>query len=102
MLAEMTGFILARGAGYIEQRKGLYHLAGGGYASRREWARKILEFDPDPKGQICKEILPAVTSEFPTPARRPLFSALNCDHFAAAFGLRLPAWEDALRMAMGH
>jgi len=29
-----------------------------------------------------------------------LFSALNCDNFAATFGLRLPPWEAALRMAM--
>ena len=32
--------------------------------------------------------------------RRPLFSALNCDTFAATFGPSLPSWETVLRMAM--
>jgi len=77
-----------------------YHLAGDGYVSRLEWARKILELDPHRDEQVCKEILPALTSDFPAPAQRPLFSALDCDNFAATFGLRLPAWEAALRMAM--
>ena len=100
MLAEMTAQLLARGTGYLRERTGLYHLAGDGYASRLEWARLILELDPNRHEQRVKEILPAPTSDFPTPAVRPLFSALNCDRFASTFGLRLPAWESALRIAM--
>jgi len=100
MLAEITAQVLARGEEYIHERAGLYHLAGGGFASRFEWARLILELDPNRHEQMVKELLPAPTSDFPTPARRPLFSALNCDKFAATFGLRLSAWEAALRMAM--
>jgi len=61
-----------------------------------------LALDPHREEQVCKEILPALTSDFPTPAQRPLFSALTCDNFAATFGLRLPAWETALQMAMEH
>jgi dTDP-4-dehydrorhamnose reductase len=99
-LAEITTQILARGDDYICKRTGLYHLAGDGFASRFEWARKILEFDPHREEQVCKEILPALTVDFPTLAQRPLFSALICDNFAATFGLRLPAWEAALQMAM--
>jgi len=100
MLAEITAQVLARGKEYIHERVGLYHLAGGGFTSRFEWARLILELDPNRHEQMVKELLPAPTSDFPTPARRPLFSALNCDKFAATFGLRLSAWEAALRMAM--
>ena len=100
MLAEAASQILARGSDYLSEHRGLYHLAGSGYASRLEWARKILELDPQREEQVCQEILPALTSDFPTAARRPLFSALNCDHFAARFGLRLPAWEEGLRMAI--
>ncbi|HNJ15178.1 MAG TPA: sugar nucleotide-binding protein, partial [Anaerolineales bacterium] len=100
LLAEVTAQILARGPGYLCERTGLYHLAGDGYASRLEWARLILELDPNRHEQKVKEILPASTSDFPAPAMRPLFSALNCDRFTATFGLRLPHWESALRMAM--
>lgn len=100
MLAEITSQVLARGEKYIRGRTGLYHLAGDGFASRLEWARLILELDPNRQEQMVKELLPAPTSDFPTPARRPLFSALICNNFAATFGLRLPAWEAALRIAM--
>ncbi len=100
MLAEVTAQILARGVVHIRERAGLYHLAGDGFASRLEWARLVLELDPNRHEQKVREIHPAPTSDFPTPAVRPLFSALNCDRFASTFGLRLPDWKTALRMAM--
>ena len=100
MLAEITAQVLARGGDYIRERAGLYHLAGDGFASRLEWARLVLELDPNRHEQRVKEILPAPTSDFQTPATRPLFSALNCDRFTSTFGLRLPSWESTLRMAM--
>jgi dTDP-4-dehydrorhamnose reductase len=100
MLAEITSHVLARGEKYIHERAGLYHLSGDGLTSRFEWARLILELDPDRHEQVVKEIHPAPTSDFPTPARRPLFSALTCDKFVATFGLRLPAWDTALQLAM--
>jgi dTDP-4-dehydrorhamnose reductase len=106
MLAEITSQLLARSgeapAEWIRERRGLYHLAGSGYASRIEWARKILSLDPYPEQQICKEILPAETSEFSDIAKRPLFSALNCDYFHATFGLELPQWELALFLAFNN
>jgi dTDP-4-dehydrorhamnose reductase len=100
MLAEVTGLVLARGLEYVEERRGLYHLAGGGYASRLEWAKAILDLEPGRDEQIVKDILPASTSDFPTPARRPLFSALNCVRFENAFTVGLPAWQQALRLAL--
>ena len=42
----------------------------------------------------------ARSAEFPTPAVRPLFSALDCSRFAATFGLQLPPWEESLKLAM--
>ncbi|MDP1546657.1 MAG: dTDP-4-dehydrorhamnose reductase [Anaerolineales bacterium] len=101
MLAEITALLIARGEGYLRERAGLYHLAGGGFASRFEWAQAILELDPQQQEQIAAEILPALTSEFPTPAERPLFSALDCSKFESTFNLTLPPWRTALQLAMG-
>lgn len=104
MLAEITAQILTRGGeswlDWLGERRGLYHLAGSGCASRLEWAQEILKLDPHPEQQVVREIQPALTADFPTPAQRPLFSALNCDLFTAVFGLRLPPWREALRLAM--
>jgi dTDP-4-dehydrorhamnose reductase len=103
-LAEITALVIARGGAHpiswLGERANLYHLAGDGYASRLEWARAILDFDPQPAEQMAGELLPARTFDFPTPAQRPLFSALDCGKFFQTFGLRLPSWQDALRLAM--
>ena len=104
MLAEVNAHLLAKGGDHpsewLGDRVGLYHLAGSGIANRFEWAQEILKLDPNLTEQTLVKLLPARTEEFPTPARRPLHSALNCDLFAEVFGLQLPAWDDALRMAM--
>lgn len=104
MLAEVTAQLLAKAGenpyGWLKVRSGLYHLAGSGYASRFEWAEKILKHDPHKEEQVVRDLKPAETSEFPSPALRPLFSALDCNLFTETFGLRLPDWEEALKLAM--
>ncbi|HUV27728.1 MAG TPA: dTDP-4-dehydrorhamnose reductase, partial [Anaerolineales bacterium] len=94
MLAEATTLLLAKSgdnpAAWINERRGLYHLAGDGFASRLEWARLILDFDPQRDQQIISSLEPAKTRDYPTPAKRPLFSALNCEKFTDTFSIRLP------------
>ena len=102
LLAEITAQVLARGVDYIHGRTGLYHLAGSGFASRFEWARAILDVDPARAEQTVNSLLPAESVDFPTPATRPLFSALNCDSFHNKFDLRLPNWKDTLTLAMSN
>lgn len=103
-LAEITALLIARAgkdpAPWIKDRIGLYHLAGDGYASRFEWGQEILRLDPMREEQIVEDVLPATTNDFPTPAQRPLFSALDCDLFARTFELRLPDWKKALQLAL--
>ena len=103
-LAELSALLVAT-AGleplpWLTERAGLYHLAGSGCCSRLEWGQTILKLDPHPEEQLTREILPALTADFPTPAQRPLFSALDCSRFTRTFDLRLPDWQAALRLAM--
>jgi dTDP-4-dehydrorhamnose reductase len=104
MLAEVTALALGQGLGrlpaWFEETTGLYHLAGDGQASRLEFARAILELDPRRGEQTVSELQPALTSDFPTPARRPLFSALDCTRFKRTFGLSLTPWQAALALAL--
>ncbi|PWH18019.1 MAG: dTDP-4-dehydrorhamnose reductase [Anaerolineae bacterium] len=101
MLAEITAILLARyPIEQLAEQKGLYHLAGDGYCSRYQWAQAILESDPEPQTRRTRQVLPAKSADFPTPAQRPLFSALNCERFASTFGLRLPPWKEALSLAL--
>lgn len=104
MLAEVTANLLAchRDDPYtqLHEKRGLYHLAGKGWASRFEWAQAILALDPEREQQATRQLLPARTEEFPTPAQRPLFSALDCTRFEQGFNLSLPPWREALALAM--
>jgi dTDP-4-dehydrorhamnose reductase len=104
MLAEISIQSLAcAGEDYLHRladRTGLYHLAGDGFASRFEWAKMILKFDPKRHEQILLELIPVASTEFPAPATRPSFSALNCTKFKSTFGMQLPPWEQTLAVAM--
>lgn len=104
MLAEVTSQLAVLGWDYINgwfmEHHGLYHLAGSGYCSRFEWGQQVLQLDPNKEEQVVHELVPALTADFPTPARRPLFSALNCDQFTQTFNLRLPDWKATLKLAM--
>jgi dTDP-4-dehydrorhamnose reductase len=104
MLAEVTSQLILLGRndlpGFFTQHQGLYHLAGSGYCSRFDWGLQVLKLDPHKEQQVISEVFHAQTADFPTPARRPTFSALNCDLFTRTFQLSLPDWQLALKLAM--
>lgn len=91
MLAEVTALILAQGrgdvVGYLKEKGGLYHCAGSGSCSRYEWAKAILDLDPQKEEQVVKQLLPAKSSEFPTLALRPSISILDTQKVDLAFYL---------------
>ena len=103
-LAEITALLLAKAGPnprpWISDRRGLYHLAGRGVASRLDWANEIARNDPNASQQHLKTIIPTHTVEFNTLALRPLFSALDCKVFENIFSLRLADWRIALRLAL--
>lgn len=106
MLAEVTTSLIAR-FGFdlfeaIAGKRGIYHLGGSGCASRYEWAKAILHYDPHPEIQKVEEVQPASTAEFPTPAIRPANTCLDCRLFSQQFDLQLPDWETSLKLAMAE
>jgi dTDP-4-dehydrorhamnose reductase len=107
-LAEITTQVLAMAASqnnpreWLAEHRGLYHLAGNGWTSRYEWGETILKLDPHPEEQTVESLEPALTSDFPSPAMRPPFTALNCDRFASVFHLRLPGWKEGLHLALNN
>jgi dTDP-4-dehydrorhamnose reductase len=70
---------------------GLYHLANRGVATWWDVARECL----DQGGFRDVAIERVRTSEFPRPAPRPAYSALDCTK-AERIGVRLPGWRDAV------
>jgi dTDP-4-dehydrorhamnose reductase len=103
-LAEVTAQVIAQGreesVDYIQEKHGLYHLAGSGSASRYKWARTILELDPRRDEQVVKEIVPAKTNDFPTLAKRPPNSELLIKRFKTIFGMSLLTWNKYLKLLL--
>ena len=66
---------------------GIYHITHTGYCSWYEFAKKILEL-----AGIETEIEPVKHTEFPTKAKRPLWSVLGTKK-----GIKLNHWEKGLR-----
>jgi dTDP-4-dehydrorhamnose reductase len=71
---------------------GVYHATGNGECSWYEFTRKILEY-----AKIPAEVTPCTTAEYPTPAKRPAYSALDHAMLRATVGDEFRPWEDALR-----
>lgn len=102
-LADVTAHML-RSAMAQPALAGTYHCTAGGETSWHAYARLViaqahamvwpLRAQPD-------NVLPIPTSQHPTPAHRPLNSRLNCDRLQAAFGLRLPQWQEPLLRMLG-
>ena len=98
-LAEVTAQLLARHSidpVWLLARSGLYHLAGAGSASRYEWAKEILRAI----GREDVVVLPAKTSDFPTPAVRPANTGLDCGKSEFPLGFLLPSWKIALYLSL--
>ena len=70
---------------------GTHHFSGAPDTSWADFARAIMA----EAGLACR-IQDIPSSDYPTPARRPLNSRLDCGDFTAAFGIPRPDWRDGL------
>jgi dTDP-4-dehydrorhamnose reductase len=78
---------------------GIYHLAASGTTSWHGFATRIVELMPETERK-CREVEAITTAEYPTPAKRPAYSVLDCTKLEQTFGLRLPDWERSLRQVL--
>jgi dTDP-4-dehydrorhamnose reductase len=74
---------------------GTYHLTAQGETSWFGFAQAIAE-QLQARGLPCAELLPIPTRDYPTPARRPFNSRLNCTRLAREWDIHLPQWQQAL------
>ena len=85
---------------WIAKHTGIYHVAGKGQCSRHDFAQELVRCDPRREEQCLEEILPAKSEQFPSLAKRPPYTPLNCDRFESTFGVSIPDWKVALRLAV--
>ncbi|MBI2769627.1 MAG: dTDP-4-dehydrorhamnose reductase [Burkholderiales bacterium] len=98
LLADVTAHAL-RAAMARPELAGLYHTVAGGETSWHGYARFVVEHAAR-AGVALKTtadgVQPVPTTAFPTPAKRPQNSRLDTSRLQAAFGLRLPPWQDGV------
>jgi len=101
MIAETTVLALKQALVGADRSacNGEYHLAAGGQANWHEFASRIIELMPEAERK-CHAVERITTAEYPTPAKRPAYSVLDCGKLQKTFGLRLPDWEASLRQVL--
>lgn len=80
---------------------GIYHLSAAGETSWFGFAEAIGEHLRE-QGKACAELEPIPSSAYPTPAKRPLNSRLDCSRLQQQWHVSLPHWQDALRECLAQ
>src|ERR1019366_347460 len=92
--AEQSGCSLSEAALPLS---GVYHATGAGATT---WcgvaAAAIGELQKREPGTKLATVEPIPTSEYPTPAKRPMNSLLDCGKLERTFGWRMPDWRDSV------
>ena len=81
----------------LAERAGIYHYCGSPYASWFEFAETIFA-EAAAQGVLAKipAVKPIATADYPTPAKRPTDSRLDCGKIRAVFGIGPCDWHSAL------
>lgn len=74
---------------------GVYHATGTGEATWFDLAQEVFA-QSRRHGGAAASVKPITTAEYPTPARRPANSRLDCGKLARTFDVRLPDWRDGI------
>jgi dTDP-4-dehydrorhamnose reductase len=78
-------------------KRGIYHYSNLGVCSWFDFAYEIVSYF----NLQCK-VVPILTEEYPTKAKRPAYSVLNCRKFMQTFCQEIPYWKDSLRKCLAN
>jgi dTDP-4-dehydrorhamnose reductase len=111
-LAKMTAQVLhqcetaARGSeitALLGRIGGVYHATGAGDTSWHGFATEAVQVQQqaEPNTRFAK-IEAIATAEYPTPAKRPTNSRMNCGRLRQRFGWTMMDWRDSLREVLSE
>lgn len=76
---------------------GTYHYCGQGITSWHEFTENILEFAKPHIAIKTRKVEAITTAEYPTPVKRPAYSALDCSKIAKNFNIIPKPWQKSLK-----
>ncbi|NTA51294.1 MULTISPECIES: dTDP-4-dehydrorhamnose reductase [Agrobacterium tumefaciens complex] len=76
--------------------RGVFHLSGTGETNWANFAKQIFALSAENGGKsiVVNDI---TTAQYPTPARRPANSRLDCSKLEEVYGIKLPSWQTSTR-----
>jgi dTDP-4-dehydrorhamnose reductase len=106
-LAEMTLQVIGRCekaaagrdlAGVLSQVSGVYHATGRGETTWHGFAAEAIRLlrEKEPATRFAR-VEAITTADYPTPAKRPANSRLNCNKLEQQFGWRMMHWHESLQ-----
>ncbi len=106
LIADVTSHIIQHVRNEMDKgqfQSGLYHLVSSGKTSWHGFAEKIIQSAkasmPDSVFKV-KDISAIETSQYPTPAKRPLNSLLTTDKLTERFGVNLSDWRNQVDLCI--
>jgi dTDP-4-dehydrorhamnose reductase len=111
-LAKMTADVIgqcelaARGrelADVLDDLGGVYHAAGAGETTWYGFAAEAVRLQGEQQPGVRFATIKAITTaEYPTPAKRPANSRMNCDRLKEQFGWEMMDWRDSLQKVLAE
>ncbi len=80
---------------------GVFHMAAQGEAVWADVAEAVFHRSAALGGPSAS-VKRITTADYPTPARRPANSRLDCSKLAATYGITLPPWRESLDACVGR
>lgn len=107
LIADITRMIVERIAGSeaSDDLSGTYHLTAQGGTSWHGYAAHIVRTASIGSFKLAlalDALKPISTGEYPTPAKRPANSRLDCTRLMDRFGVALPAWQEGVEDVIGR
>lgn len=100
-IASSTRVLIERWQAGLAGDWGVYHLTAQGETSWFGFAQAIGEH-LRANGLACADLEGIPSSAYPTPAKRPLNSRLNCNHLQQQWQVSQPHWQDALHECLAQ
>ena len=96
---DLAEAILAIAAKIVERHNitwGTYHYCGEGATTWHGFAEKIFDIAKQYDSLMVKKVIPVTTEEYPTSAKRPANSVLDCSLIKKHFGICSKPWPETL------
>lgn len=104
-LARLAAHVIGRAGAPrgLTELSGIYHATSAGETTWAGFASAAIEHLRAANPEARLATIESITSaEYPTPAKRPHNSRLNCARLATQFGWSMPDWRDSLTKVMAE